>query len=40
MHFKDKMMKEGSWSVDEEINIMWNNMSNCIKMMVREIPRT
>ena len=28
--FKDKMIKEGKWDVDEDTDKMWNEMANCI----------
>jgi len=26
MHFKDRVIKGGSWNVNDETNIMWNNV--------------
>ena len=37
MYFKDEIMKEGSWNLDEEANIMCNIMSSWINRVPREI---
>lgn len=28
---KDKMIIEGKWNLDEDVNKMWNKLANCIK---------
>ena len=28
--FKDKMIKEGKWNLDEGVDRMWNEMAKCI----------
>jgi len=30
-------MKEGSWNINEQITIMRNNMSSCIKKVAKEL---
>lgn len=31
MRFKDGTIHEGSWNLDDEINIIWKNMTSSIK---------
>ncbi|XP_077223408.1 uncharacterized protein LOC143857020 [Tasmannia lanceolata] len=35
--FKDRLLKEGPWSLDEETNIMWSGMPSYIKKVAREV---
>ena len=34
---KDKMIIEGKWNLDEDVNKMWNKMANCIKRVVIDV---
>ena len=29
--FRDKMLKEAIWDLEDEINILWNKMDECVK---------
>ena len=37
IHFKDKIIKEDIWSIDNETNTMWNSMSSCIKKVAKDV---
>ena len=35
--FRDKMLKEAIWDLEDETNILWNKMGECVKRIVKEI---
>ena len=35
--FKDKMIKEGKWNLDEGVDRMWNEMAKCIKRAAKDV---
>ncbi|GMP25558.1 hypothetical protein CsSME_00002369 [Camellia sinensis var. sinensis] len=35
--FKNKMDKEGTWDLEDDANIMWNSMANCMRRISREV---
>ena len=35
--FKDKMIKEGTWNLDEYVDEMQNEMTNCVKRVIKDI---
>ena len=34
---KDKMIIEGKWNLDEDVDKMWNKMANCIKRVTIDV---
>ncbi len=35
--FKDKMIKEGKWNLDKDVDRIWNEMANCIKRVAKDV---
>ena len=35
--FKKKMLKEATWDLEDETNILWNKMCECVKRIAKEI---
>jgi hypothetical protein len=35
--FKDKMIKERKWNLDEDVDKMRNEMANCIKRVAKDV---
>ena len=35
--FKDKIIKEGKWNLDKDVDKMWNEMTTCIKRVAKDI---
>ena len=35
--FKEKMLKEATCDLEDETNILWNKMSECVKRIANEI---
>ena len=35
-NFRDKMLKEAIWDLEDETNILWNKMGECVKRIARE----
>jgi hypothetical protein len=31
------MIKEGKWNLDEDVDRMWNEMTNCIKKVAKDV---
>ena len=36
---KNKMIKEGKWDLDKDDDKMWNEMTNCIKRVAKDVHR-
>ena len=34
---REKMLKEATWDLEDETNILWNKMSECVKRIAKEI---
>ena len=34
---RDKMLKEAIWNLEDETNILWNQMGECVKRITKEI---
>ena len=37
--FREKMLKEATWDLKDETNILWNKMGNCFKRIAKEMLR-
>ena len=35
--FREKMLKEGTWDLEDETNILWNKMGECVKRIAKGI---
>ena len=35
--FREKMLKEATWDLEEETNILWNKMDECVQMIAKGI---
>ncbi|GMP51562.1 hypothetical protein CsSME_00017746 [Camellia sinensis var. sinensis] len=35
--FKNRMDKEGTWDLEDDVNTMWNSMANCMRRISREV---
>ena len=35
--FRDKMLKEAIWDLEDETNILWNKMDECVKRITKGI---
>ena len=31
------MIKEGKWNLNEDVDMMWNEMANCIKRVAKDV---
>ena len=37
--FREKMLKETTWDLEDETNILWNKMDECVKRITKGILR-
>ena len=35
--FKEKMLKEATWDLEDETNTLWNKMGECVKRIAKGI---
>ena len=35
--FREKMLKEATWDLEDETNILWNKMDECVKRIAKGI---
>ena len=35
--FRDKLLKEATWDLEDETNILWNKMGECVKRIAKGI---
>ena len=35
--FREKMLKEATWNLEDETNTLWNKMDECVKRITKEI---
>ena len=35
--FRDKILKEATWDLEDETNILWNKMDECVKRIAKGI---
>ena len=35
--FREKMLKEGTWDLEDETNILWNKMGECVKRIAKGV---
>lgn len=35
--FRNKLMEEGNWNIEEEVNVMWNEMIVYIRKVAKDV---